>query len=67
MGNKSAETHKADKTLQDYFQAAKQRIAREKIKGVDLDAAQAAWLRYAQCIEYVSHPSGKSQWGRLIR
>jgi uncharacterized protein YecT (DUF1311 family) len=42
----SAEIDKADKTLQEYLAAAKERIVRDKTTGLNLDAAQAEWSRY---------------------
>lgn len=42
----SAEVDKANKTLREYLDAAKERIARDKITGPNLDATQAEWSRY---------------------
>jgi uncharacterized protein YecT (DUF1311 family) len=42
----SAEIDKADKTLREYLEAAKERISRDKITGLNLDATQAEWSRY---------------------
>lgn len=42
----SAEIDKADKTLREYLDAAKERISRDKITGLNLDATQAEWSRY---------------------
>jgi len=42
----SAEIDKADRTLQEYLTEAKDRIARDKVVGLQLDAAQAEWSRY---------------------
>lgn len=41
-----AEMEKADKVLQEYLEAAKARLSRDKVKGLSLDAAQAEWSRY---------------------
>jgi uncharacterized protein YecT (DUF1311 family) len=42
----AAEVDKADKTLQEYLEAAKDRISSDKSIGLQLDAAQDAWSRY---------------------
>ena len=42
----AAEVEKAHEKLADYLAVAKERIATQKIQGVDLDTAQADWLRY---------------------
>jgi uncharacterized protein YecT (DUF1311 family) len=42
----SAEIDKADKALRGYLDAAKERLSRDKVKGLNLDAAQAEWSRY---------------------
>ncbi|MGB9109794.1 MAG: lysozyme inhibitor LprI family protein [Telluria sp.] len=42
----SAEIDKADSILKAYLEAAKERISRDKIAGLNLDAAQAEWSRY---------------------
>jgi len=42
----SAEIDKADKALREYLEAAKERLVRDKVKGVNLNAAQAEWSRY---------------------
>jgi uncharacterized protein YecT (DUF1311 family) len=41
-----AESGKADKVLQHYLEAAKERLSRDKVRGLSLDAAQAEWSRY---------------------
>jgi uncharacterized protein YecT (DUF1311 family) len=42
----SAEIDKADRALREYLEAAKERLSRDKVKGLNLDAAQAEWSRY---------------------
>ena len=42
----SAEIDKADKALREYLEAAKERLSRDKVKGLNLDATQAEWSRY---------------------
>jgi len=42
----SAEIDKADRVLRQYLEAAKERLSRDKVKGLNLDATQAEWSRY---------------------
>jgi uncharacterized protein YecT (DUF1311 family) len=47
----AAEVDKADKKLAEYLKAAKGRLIKDDVQGINLDVAQADWLRYrtAQC------------------
>jgi uncharacterized protein YecT (DUF1311 family) len=42
----SAEIDKADRALRDYLEAAKARLSRDKVQGLNLDGTQAEWSRY---------------------